>query len=105
MTSPPPLGGAIGLAAGGEGLGQATVTMLAFGIGVSTVLMALAYGSRQAVSARRERLAAWMPWAKPLMGATLLVVGVAVLLHVDRMIEGWVLDLMPVWLQDLSVSV
>ena len=101
----PTLGGAIGLAASGEGLGQATVTMLAFGIGVSTVLMALAYGSRQAVSARRERLAAWMPWAKPLMGAALLVVGVAVLLHFDRMIEGWLLDLMPVWLQDLSVSV
>ena len=101
----PTLGGAIGLAASGEGLGQAAVTMLAFGVGVSTVLMALAYGSRQAVSARRERLAAWMPWAKPLMGATLLVVGIAILLHLDRMVEGWLLDLMPVWLQDLSVSV
>ena len=101
----PTLGGAIGLAASGEHLGQAAVTMLAFGIGVSTVLVALAYGSRQAVSARRERLAAWMPWAKPLMGAALLVVGVAILFHIDRMIEGWLLDLMPVWLQDLSVSV
>ena len=101
----PTLGGAIGLAASGEGLAQAAVTMLAFGVGVSTVLVALAYGSRQAVSARRERLAAWMPWAKPLMGAVLLVVGVAILFHVDRMIEGWLLDRMPVWLQDLSVSV
>ena len=101
----PTLGGAIGLAASGEGLGQAAATMLAFGVGVSTVLMALAYGSRQAVSARRERLAAWMPWAKPVMGATLLVVGIAVLFHIDRMIEGWLLDQMPIWLQDLSVSV
>ena len=101
----PTLGGAVGLAASGEHLGQAAVTMLAFGVGVSTVLLALAYGSRQAVSARRERLAAWMPWAKPLMGAVLLVVGVAILFHIDRMIEGWLLDLMPVWLQDLSVSV
>ena len=79
--------------------------MFTFGAGVSTVLMALAYGSRQAVSARREKVAAWMPWAKPLMGAALLVVGVAILFHVDRMIEGWLLDRMPVWLQDLSVSV
>ncbi len=101
----PTLGGAIGLAASGEGLAQAAVTMLAFGVGVSTVLVALAYGSRQAVSARRERLAAWMPWAKLVMGATLLVVGIAVLFHIDRMIEGWLLDQMPVWLQDLSVSV
>ena len=101
----PTLGGAIGLAASGEGLAQATVTMLAFGIGVSTVLLALAYGSRQAVSTRREKLSAWMPWAKPLMGAILLVVGIAILFHIDRMIEGWLLDRMPVWLQDLSVSV
>ena len=101
----PTLGGAIGLAASGEGLGQAALTMLAFGVGVSTVLMALAYGSRGAVSARREKLAAWMPWAKPLMGATLLVVGTAVLFHIDRAIEGWLLDQMPIWLQDLSVSV
>ena len=101
----PTLGGAIGLAASGEGLGQAAVTMFAFGVGVSTVLIALAYGSRQAVSARRERLATWMPWAQPLMGVTLLVVGTAVLFHIDRMIEGWLLDQMPVWLQDLSVSV
>ena len=101
----PTLGGAIGLAASGESLGQATITMLTFGAGVSTVLMVLAYGSRQAVGARREKLTAWMPWAQPLMGATLLVVGIAVLFHIDRMIEGWLLDLMPVWLQDLSVSV
>ena len=101
----PTLGGAIGLAASGDGLVQAALTMLAFGVGVSTLLMALAYGSRQAVSARRERLAAWMPWAKPVMGATLLVVGFAILFHIDRSIEGWLLDRMPVWLQDLSVSV
>ena len=101
----PTLGGAIGLAASGEGLVQAAFTMLVFGVGVSTLLMVLAYGSRQAVSARRERLAAWMPWAKPIMGATLLVVGFAILFHIDRAIEGWLLDQMPVWLQDLSVSV
>ena len=101
----PTLGGAIGLAASGENLAQAGFTMLMFGVGVSTVLMALAYGSREILKARRDRLMRWMPWAKPLMGATLLVVGVAVLFHLDRLIEGWVLDLMPTWLQDLSVSV
>ena len=101
----PTLGGAIGLAASGENLGQAGITMLAFGVGVSTVLMALAYGSREVLAARRERLMAWMPWAKPVMGATLLVVGVSVFFHLDRMIESRLLDLMPYWLIDLSVSV
>lgn len=101
----PTLGGAIGLAASGENLGQAGVTMLAFGIGVSTVLLALAYGSREILNARRERLMSWMPWAKPVMGATLLVVGVSIFFHLDRMIEGQLLDLMPGWLIDFSVSV
>jgi len=101
----PTLGGAIGLAASGENLGQAALTMLFFGVGVSTVLMGLAYGSREMLIARRERLMRWMPWAKPVMGATLLVVGVGILFHFDRVIEGWVLDRMPAWLQDLSVAV
>ena len=101
----PTLGGAIGLAASGENLAQAGITMLAFGIGVSTVLMALAYGSREILNARRERLMSWMPWAKPVMGATLLVVGVSVYFHLDRIVEGRLLDLMPDWLVDLSVSV
>ena len=101
----PTLGGAIGLAASGENLGQAGVTMLAFGIGVSTVLMALAYGSREILNARRERLMSWMPWAKPVMGATLLVVGVSIFFHLDRMIESRLLDLMPGWLIDFSVAV
>ena len=101
----PTLGGAIALAASGENLGQAGVTMLAFGIGVSTVLLALAYGSREILNTRRARLMSWMPWAKPVMGATLLVVGVSLFFHLDRMIESRLLDLMPYWLIDLSVAV
>ena len=101
----PTLGGAIGLAASGGSLGQAGFTMLAFGIGVSTVLMGLAYGSREVLNARRERLTAWMPWAKPLMGIALLLVGTAIFFHLDRMIESRLLDFMPGWLIDLSVSV
>ena len=101
----PTLGGAIGLAASGENLGQAGFTMLAFGVGVSTVLMGLAYGSREVLNTRRERLTAWMPWAKPVMGTALLVVGTAIFFHVDRMIESRLLDLMPDWLLALSVSV
>ena len=100
----PTLGGAVSLAASGENLSQATVTMVVFGIGVSTVLLALAYGSRQVLARRRERMMAAMPWAKPVMGVMLLVVGVAIFFHIERAIEGWLLDVMPVWLQDLSIA-
>ena len=101
----PTLGGAIGLAASGEGLIEATLTMFMFGVGISTVLIALAYGSREALSARKNRLAALMPWAKPIMGVTLLLVGLGIFLHWERAIESWLLDIMPIWLQDLSVRV
>lgn len=101
----PTLGGAISLAATGENLGQATFTMLAFGFGVSTILMLLAYGSREALTSRRDTMMRWMPWAKPIMGVTLLLVGLMIWFHFERKIEGWLLDLMPVWLQDLSIKV
>ena len=37
--------------------------------------------------------------------ANLLVVGLMIWFHVERMIESWLLDIMPVWLQDLSIAV
>jgi cytochrome c biogenesis protein CcdA len=100
----PTLGGAIGLAASGEGLLQATVTMLCFGLGVSTVLLLLSYGSRELLNRRRDRLMKWMPWAKPIMGVALILVGVAILLQWNKVIDTWLLDVMPIWLQDLSVK-
>lgn len=99
----PTLGGAIGMAASGENLLQATVTMLVFGFGVATVLLALAYGSREVLTSRHANLSKAMPWAKPLMGVVLLFVGVALFFHLQRYIEVWFLDNMPIWLQDLSV--
>jgi len=99
----PTLGGAIGLAATGEGLLSASFTMLFFGFGVSTVLLALAYGSRELLTSRRNRLMKIMPWAQPIMGVTLVLVGLMLLFHWNRAIDNWLLDVMPVWLQDLSV--
>jgi len=99
----PTLGGAIGLAASGENLMQAGITMLFFGLGVATMLLGLAYGSREVLVSRRETMLRLMPWAKPIMGVTLLVVGVVLLFHLNRYLEVWILDIMPIWLQDLSV--
>ena len=99
----PTLGGAIGLAASGESLVQATATMLFFGFGVATILLVLAYGSREVLTSRHARLSQWMPWAKPIMGFVLLLVGLTLFFHWNRYIEVWMLDVMPIWLQDLSV--
>ena len=101
----PTLAGAVGLAAAGESLLHATLTMIIFGFGVSTVLLGLAYGSRAVIGGRRERLMGLMPWAKPIMGAMLLIVGLAIFFHIDREIEAWLLDISPIWLQDLAISI
>ena len=101
----PTLGGAIALAASGEGLWWATLIMLMFAAGVSSVLLALSYGSREVLARRRTRLAQWMPYAKPVMGVALVAVGLIMLTHLNRPIEAWLLDHMPIWLQDLSISV
>jgi len=101
----PTLGGAIGLAASGSGLLQATFTMLFFCLGVSAVLLSLSYGTRELLTKRKDRLMRWMPWAKPIMGAVMILVGVAILFRFNHTIDRWLLQIMPVWLQDLSVSV
>ncbi len=99
----PTLGGAISMAASGENLLSASMTMLAFGFGVATILMVLAYGSRGVLTARRDRLMRIMPWAQPIMGVTMLVVGLILFFHLNLYIDQWLLNIMPIWLQDLSV--
>lgn len=101
----PTLGGAIGLAASGDGLLYAAITMLCFGLGVSTILLALSYGSRELLARRKDRLMRIMPWAKTIMGVAMIAVGLMLYFHLNRAIDSWLLDIMPTWLQDLSVSV
>ncbi len=100
----PTLGGAIGLAASGDGLLQATIIMICFGLGVSTIILLLSYGSRELLNRRKQRLMSWMPWAKPIMGVALILVGIAILFQWNKALDVWLLDVMPIWLQDLSVK-
>src|SRR6516162_8206102 len=52
--SGPTLGAAIGLAAQSETAGRAAIVMAAFSLGAVTPILVLAYGSRQAIVARRR---------------------------------------------------
>jgi hypothetical protein len=60
--------------------------------------LALAYGSRQAIFARRDVLARVSRIAKPLMGAALVGVGAFVLAGFDKVIEASLTRAMPGWL-------
>lgn len=101
----PTLGGAISLASQGENLGFATAIMVAFAAGVSTIILALGYGARSALQRNQPFMRKIATAARPLMGAVFLVVGLALLFRLHHIAEAWLLDIMPAWLIDFSVSV
>lgn len=100
----PTLGGAIGLAAQGDNLLLAFAIMVMFSAGAATVMLVLAYGARSLISSRRALLARVMPHAKAILGVGLIVVGLAIVFHIDRVLEGWALAALPAWFTDFSVS-
>ena len=100
----PTLGGAISLASQGEQLSFALAIMIFFALGVSTVILVLGYGTREAVRKRQTQLRWLAERAKPVMGFTFILIGMMILFKVHHMIEGWLIDVLPIWLQDLSVK-
>jgi cytochrome c-type biogenesis protein len=96
--SGPTLGAAIGLAAQSETAGRAAIIMTSFSLGAVTPIVALAYGSRRAIVARRDWLARASRIAKPVMGATLIDVGGLVLTGLDKIVEAALTRAMPDWL-------
>jgi cytochrome c biogenesis protein CcdA len=101
----PTLGGAIALASQGGSLIRSGATMVAFALGVSTVIVALAYGTRSVLRQRRAAFEKVSRLAKPIMGATFSLVGLAILADIHHRIEAWALNVLPAWMLDLSVSI
>ena len=101
----PTLGGAIGLAAQGENLTHAGLIMGFFALGAASIVLALAYGTRAALSGRRAMLMRLAPHAKTALGLGLVLVGLAIIFRIDRLLEAWALGVLPAWLVDLSVSI
>jgi cytochrome c-type biogenesis protein len=100
----PTLDGAISLASQGQSLPWAGAIMAAFAIGVATVILALGYGARSLVMRNRSGLRRLAEQAKPIMGAIFLAVGLAILFRLHHAAEAWLVNTLPVWLIDLSVS-
>lgn len=100
----PTLGAAIALASTGESLGRAGAIMAAFALGVSTLILALAYGAQSAIRRRQALLRTLGDRAKPVMGVTFVVVGLALWFGLHHAIDRWMIETLPAWLIDLSVS-
>ena len=67
----PTLGGAIALASQGESLGLATLIMIAFALGVSTLIIGLGYGTRAWLMRDRARMQKIAVAARPVMGGVI----------------------------------
>ncbi len=100
----PTLGAAIALASTGESLGWAGTIMVAFALGVSTLILTLAYGAKSALRRRQSLLRALANRAKPIMGAVFILVGTALWFRLHHIAEAWLIDTLPAWLIDFSVS-
>ena len=101
----PTLGAAIGLASQGDDLTRAAIVMLVFGLGAATPILLLAYGSRQAIMARRDWLTRSATIAKPIMGTVFTALGLFILTGVDRMVETALTNAMPDWLVSLTTRI
>jgi cytochrome c-type biogenesis protein len=101
----PTLGGAIALAASGDGIGQAALIMIAFALGVSAVMLALAYGARGALQRRQAWMRAIATRAKPILGVAFVLVGLSLWFGWFRIIEFWAIETLPYWFQDLSILI
>ncbi|MEM1038529.1 MAG: cytochrome c biogenesis CcdA family protein [Pseudomonadota bacterium] len=99
----PTLGGAIALASEGNNLPWAATIMLAFAMGVSTVILLLATVSREALMRRRDALQTLSVYARPIMGWLLIGLGAFILLGLHHVIEAWAIEALPYWFQDLSI--
>ncbi len=100
----PTLGGAIALASQGESLGYVTLIMTFFAFGVSTLILVLGLGAREAIRTRATALRRLAERSKPILGATFVAVGLMLVFKVHHMIEAWAIEVLPYWLQDLSVA-
>ncbi|WP_291982064.1 cytochrome c biogenesis CcdA family protein [Luteitalea sp.] len=100
----PTLGAAFGLASQGTSMAQASLMMVAFGVGSSAPLLATAYTSR-VVRERRQQLVRVGQTGHTLLGAGLLVMGLLVWFGLDKVIEAALLDRLPQWWVDLLARV
>lgn len=100
----PTLGGAISLASQGQNLFWAFSIMVSFALGVSSVIVALGYGTGEAIRRRQSSLKSIAAKAKPIMGSAFVLVGLMIFFKIHHVIEAWLVEVLPYWFQDLSTN-
>jgi cytochrome c-type biogenesis protein len=101
----PTLGAAIAMASQGENLLRAGAIMAAFALGVSSLILLIAYGARQWLQRNMGLMRALSERSKPILGATFILIGLGLWFRLNHIIDVWMIENLPVWLVDLSVSI
>ena len=101
----PTLGTATVLAAQGQNLAEVALVMLAFGLGIASVLVVLAFATRRLLTRWRGRLMQAGGNGKCVLGGIILVVGVMILTGGDRIFEGIIVSNSPDWLTNLTTMI
>jgi cytochrome c-type biogenesis protein len=100
----PTLGAASLLASQGHDLLRVALTMAVFGIGAALPLILLGLLSRATLTGVRSRLMSAGKLGKGLLGATFIVIGVAIVSGADKRIEAALVAASPPWLTELTTS-
>lgn len=100
----PTLGAAVALAAQGKRLSEVATTMAAFGAGIATVLLLIAFLGREVFNRIRGEISTKGKAGKLVLGGILLTVGISILTGIDRLIESFLVDHSPSWLIDLTTT-
>jgi cytochrome c-type biogenesis protein len=100
----PTLGAASLLASQGHDLLRVALTMAVFGIGAALPLILLGLLSRATLMGVRSRLMSAGKLGKGLLGATFIVIGVAIVSGADKRIEAALVAASPPWLTELTTS-
>ncbi|GAB2566259.1 cytochrome c biogenesis protein CcdA [Dyella jejuensis] len=100
----PTLGAATLLAAQGKDLGQVAFVMMAFALGIATVLLTIALLAQSVFARWRGKLMSAGTRGRKVLGVLIVLVGVFILTGADRSVEAAVIGVLPDWLTQLTTS-
>jgi cytochrome c biogenesis protein CcdA len=98
----PTLGAATTLLAEGRRLGEVALLMLVFGFGAATPLVVVGTLARRIGKHTTARWVRAGETARRVVGACLVVVGVLMVVGLDKRVETWLVDRSPDWLTRLT---
>ncbi|MGO8913891.1 MAG: cytochrome c biogenesis CcdA family protein [Bradyrhizobium sp.] len=98
----PTLGAASLLASQGHDLPRVALTMAVFGVGAALPLVLLGLLSRATLMRVRAGLMSAGKFGKGLLGASFIVIGLAIVSGADKRVEAALVDASPQWLTNLT---